>query len=57
MSILTGHDLFCFNQTVPAVATTVNDTRPIGLSVLENEEVMTQHIHLQNRFFRVHRLE
>lgn len=47
--------LFGFDQTIAAVVAAIDYTDVVGVRVLENEEIVSQHIHLHDRFLRIHR--
>src|SRR5690606_2254579 len=45
---------FGFNQPVPSVPPPVHHIDPVGIRIGEDEETMSQHVHLQDRFLDVH---
>ena len=49
--------LLSFNQSVAAVFTLVDNACLVCFRVDEHEEVVAEEVHLQNRFFAVHRLQ
>lgn len=46
-----------FNQPVFTIFPTVYDAGTIGFSIFKDEEVVSQHVHLQDCFFAVHRFQ
>ena len=40
-----------FNQTVPAILPTVNNTGSVSFGVFKDKEIVAKHIHLKNGFF------
>src|SRR5699024_10990755 len=49
--------LIRFDESVLAVVAFIYDACAIGLPVIENEEVMAEHVHLQYCLFRIHRFQ